>query len=314
MHDTTKQVPADFTHRLVLIDGNHLIHRAFFAVKASLTTSSGEPTNALLGFSSMLLNILEREKPDHMVVTFDEHAPTFRHEVHEEYKGTRTKAPDELYVQIPRIREMVAAFNIPIYTKAGYEADDVMGTLAVQAKKDHLVSFIVTGDMDMLQLVDDHIFVVFPHKGYREPTLFDAEQVYKKYGIRPDQVVDYKALVGDGSDNIKGVFGIGPKGAIQLLQQYHTLDNVFEHLSELPDSVRTKLEKGRDDAFFSRSLAKIVTDAPVIFDEPSARLSQFDFLALDRFFETMEMRSLSRRLKEMDGYRSMATKNQLSLF
>lgn len=301
--------------RLVVIDGNHLIHRAFYAIRAPLKTSSGEQTNAVYGFASMLLNIIEEDRPDYMAMTFDEHGPTFRHEVHEGYKATRSKAPDELYAQIPRIKQMIEAFKMPVFSKAGYEADDMMGTLAVQARKKGITAYIVTGDMDMLQLVNGGVFVVFPHKGYKEPVVYNAEKVHEKYGIHPDQVVDYKALVGDSSDNIKGVGGIGPKGATKLLEQYKTLDGIYEHLNEIKGSTQLKLEKDKESAFFSRHLAEIVTDVPSCHFEPKkAEFEDLDFLGLQRFFEDMEMKSLHRRLKKLIPAGKEMPKEQMAMF
>ena len=151
--------------RLVVIDGNHLIHRAFHAIQSELRTSSGEQTNAVYGFASMLLNIIDAERPDYFVMTFDERAPTFRHDEHEGYKATRAKTPDALYAQIPRIREMVTIARIPMFSQEGFEADDMMGTLAKKAAEKGITTFIITGDMDALQLITPHVYVVFPHKG-----------------------------------------------------------------------------------------------------------------------------------------------------
>lgn len=300
--------------RLVVIDGNHLIHRAFYAIQAPLKTSTGEQTNAIYGFASMLLNIIEEEQPDYIAVTFDEKAPTFRHEVHEEYKATRVKAPDELYAQIPRIREMVKCFNIPVFSKEGYEADDMMGTLAKKAEKEGLSTYLVTGDMDLLQLVNKDTHVVFPHKGYKEPLVYDAEKVHDKYGIHPDQVVDYKALVGDTSDNIKGVEGIGPKGASDLLNKYKTLDGIYDHLSELSENHRNKLIKDQDAAYFARSLAQIVTHVPCDWKKKEAELSELDYLGLQKFFEEMEMKSLQRRLLKLTPPEKQQPENQMTMF
>lgn len=300
--------------KLIIVDGNHLVHRAFYAIRAPLKTSAGEPTNAIYGFASMILNILERDEPDYFIVTFDEHGPTFRHEMHDGYKGTRTKAPDELYAQIPRIKEMLTAFNVDVFSKPQYEADDVMGTLARRAEKMDIESYLVSGDMDLLQLVSDHIFVAFPHKGYKEPIIYDAERVYKKYHIHPDQVTDYKALVGDSSDNIKGVPGIGPKGACKMLADYQHLDNIYEHLDELPAGLRDKMLSGQEDAYFSKSLATIMTDIPIEFKLDSAAIELLDFGGLFRFFDRMEMKSLQNRLRKTIPEDRLADKAQLSLF
>ena len=300
--------------RLVVIDGNHLIHRAYHAIQAPLKTSAGEQTNAIFGFASMLLNIIELERPDYLAMTFDEKAPTFRHEAHEGYKATRAKAPDELYAQIPRIKEMIDSFKIPVYSKEGFEADDMMGTLAHKAIKDGLSVYIVTGDRDLLQLVDPTIHVVFPHKGYREPTVYDAKAVFEKFGVHPDQIVDYKALVGDASDNIDGVQGIGPKGASELLTQYKTLDGIYEHLGDVSEGVRKKLTEGKEAAYFAQSLSKIVTDVPCDFKKEDASTKKLDFLGLQKFFEKMEMRSLQGRLKKFMPAEALQSKEQMSLF
>ncbi|MBN2096725.1 hypothetical protein JW752_05035 [Candidatus Peregrinibacteria bacterium] len=300
--------------RFVVIDGNHLIHRAFYAIQNPLKTSSGEQTNAIYGFASMILNIIEAEKPDYIAMTFDEHAPTFRHEEHEGYKATRVKAPDELYAQIPRIRELVERFHMPMYSKEGFEADDMMGTLSRIAHEKGATSYIVTGDMDALQLVNGGIYVVFPHKGYKEPLVYDREKVIAKYGITPEQVVDYKALMGDASDNIKGVQGIGPKGALQLLNEYKTLDGIYGRLDEIKGGIHDKLEQGREDAYFSQRMARIITDVPCDFDLKSASIKTLDYRGLKQFFEEMEMKSLVRRLEKMVPSDQLASKEQMSLF
>ena len=301
--------------RLVVIDGNHLIHRAFYAIQSPLRTSNGEQTNAIYGFASMVLNIIESEHPDYIAMTFDERAPTFRHEAHDGYKATRKKTPDELHAQVPRIREMVKCFNMPIFSKEGYEADDMMGTLAKKAENEGISTHIVTGDMDMLQLINDNIIVAFPHKGYKEPTFFDAKAVHEKYQIYPDQVVDYKALVGDTSDNIKGVDGIGPKGASNLLAEYKTLDGIYDHLDDIASvNMRNKLVNDRDAAYFAKSLAQIVTDVPCEFNKEDAELGKLDYRALLKFFEEMEMKSLQNRLKKLFPEDRLQPKEQMSLF
>jgi DNA polymerase-1 len=296
--------------RLIVIDGNHLIHRAFHAIQAPLRTSSGEQTNAIYGFASMLLNILELEEPDYIALTFDEKAPTFRHEAHEDYKATRVKAPDELYAQIPRIKEMIEKFKIPIFSKEGFEADDMMGTLATKAKKEGISTHIITGDMDLLQLINPSVYVIFPHKGYREPIVFDAEKVYEKYHIYPDQVADYKALVGDTSDNIKGVEGIGPVGASELLGKYKTLDGIYEHLDEISENMRNKLVADKEAAYFAQSLTRIVTDVPCEFKKEKAATNHLDYNGLLNFFEKMEMKSLYNRLKKL----MPQPENQMTMF
>jgi DNA polymerase I len=299
---------------MIIIDGNHLIHRAFYAIKTPLKTSNGEQANAVYGFASILLNIIDQEKPAYLVLTFDEKGPTFRHEMDEDYKATRTKAPDELYAQIPRIREMVKIANIPIFAREGFEADDLMGTLATKASKHGIASFIVTGDMDALQLVSDDITVVFPHKGYRQAFHYNAIRVFAKYGIRPNQIVDYKALMGDSSDNIKGVEGIGSKYATDLLVKYDTLDGIYKHLDEIPGKLHIKLKSGKEDAYFSQKMARILTDVPCDFNEEKASFDTIDFMALKDFFEKMGMKSLQRRLQKIIPENQLAAHDQMSLF
>jgi DNA polymerase-1 len=247
-------------------------------------------------------------------MTFDEHAPTFRHEMHEEYKGTRQKAPDELYAQIPRIRELVEAFDMPIYSKEGYEADDMLGTLAKEAEEMGMEVYIVTGDMDAMQLITPNVRVAFPHKGYRDPIIFDRQKVREKYGIEPEQVVDYKALMGDSSDNIKGVEGIGPVGAKNLLNKYKTLDGIYEHLDEIKGGLHDKLAAGKENAYFSQKMARIVTDVPNGFKKEDTDLMSLDYLGLDRFLGGLEMKSLRGRLKKITPEKKQQPEAQMALF
>ncbi len=299
----------------VVIDGNHLIHRAFYAIQNPLKTSFGEQTNAIFGFAGMLLNIIEAEKPDYIAMTFDEKAPTFRHKMHAEYKGTRKKAPDELYAQIPRIHELVKIFNMPIYSKEGFEADDMMGTLAKIASEEYgMEVYIVTGDMDAMQLINPSVRVVVPAKGYRDPVVYDRLRVKEKYNIEPDQIVDYKAMMGDSSDNIKGVEGIGAKGASVLLNKYHDLDGVYDHIDEITGGIHKKLVLGKEDAYFSQKMARIVTDVPNDFKKEDAELKGLDYLGLDRFFEEMEMKSLRGRLKKITPNDKQQPEAQMSMF
>jgi DNA polymerase-1 len=212
--------------KLILIDGNAIMHRAYHAIPP-FKTSKGELINAVYGFASMLLNILNNEKPDYIAVSFDTKAKTFRHEEYVEYKATRTKAPDDFYAQIPRIKELVRTFEIPIYEIDGFEADDVLGTLSVQADKNpDLMTYIVTGDRDTFQLVTDKVNILSPIKGFQQSELFTPQKVFEKYGLKPSQIADMKGLQGDNSDNIKGVNGIGPKTANTLLDKFRSIENL----------------------------------------------------------------------------------------
>ncbi len=292
--------------KLFLIDGNAIIHRAFHALP-NFTTSKGELINAVYGFSSMLLNIINNQKPEYIAVSFDRAAETFRHKEFAEYKATRVPAPDELYAQIPRVKQVVEAFNIPIYEIDGFEADDVLGTLAKQATKattpsPELHTYIVTGDMDTLQLVTDRTSIFAPHKGFQESIIYTPTNVLAKYGLTPSQIVDYKALKGDPSDNIPGVYGIGDKTAVQLLQKYKTLDGIYEHLNEIPGALHEKLAKDRDKAYLSQHLAQIVTDVPVKLDIDDCSTHKFNEEKLISLFKELEFTSLLAKLQKFNDH------------
>lgn len=249
--------------KLVLLDGNALIHRAYHALPP-LTTPTGEPAGAVYGFAMTLLSVLEKFKPDYIAASFDLAGPTFRDEMYAEYKATRTKAPDDLYEQIPRVKDVVRAFNIPIYENAGFEADDCVGTIARQAEAEGIEAIIVTGDNDALQLVSPLVKVFSIRKGIKDLVLYDREAVIAKYGFPPEAIPDYKGLAGDASDNIPGVAGIGAKTATDLLQAHGSLEAIYEHLSDVKESVRKKLEADKESAFFSKDLGTIRTDVPEI--------------------------------------------------
>jgi len=288
--------------KLVVIDGNAIIHRSFHALPP-LMTKSGELVNAVYGFASTLLSVIERFQPDYIIATFDLPAPTFRHEEYAEYKATRTKAPDELYAQIDRVKELVRAFNIPIYEKEGFEADDVIGTIVTQSEKLglDLENIIVTGDLDTLQLVTDKTKVYALRRGITDTVLYGAPEVIERFGLRPNQMIEYKSLRGDASDNIPGVKGIGEKTATTLLQKYTTLEGVYENIAEIKGAVKDKLEKDKAQAFKSKWLATIVLDAPVTLDLEKAVTHEFDRQAIVKFFQEMNFFSLIKRLPGSDA-------------
>jgi DNA polymerase-1 len=296
----TKLMPQSI-HKLLLIDGHALAYRMFYALPVEqFTTKEGEPTNATYGFTRTLLEqILAPQPPRYLAVTFDL-GGTFRDALYEEYKGTRAKMPDELSLQIERIKQVVRTLNIPIWEMEGYEADDLLGTVARQAKDLAVPTHIITGDRDLLQLVDENTMVELPPAGkfQREPQKFDAAAVVAKYQFQPLQIVDFKALVGDTSDNIPGVKGIGEKTATRLLQQYGTLDGIYEHLDELKKGEREKLEAERETAYLSYKLALIVRDAPITLDLEACLTHDFDAGPVLELFRELEFRSMSRMLAE----------------
>jgi len=282
-------------NKLVLVDGHSLAYRAFFALPEGIRTSQGEQTNAVYGFASMLLSVLRDEKPTHMAVTFDK-GTTFRHEVYPEYKAHRAKMPDEMRCQMDRVRQVVEAMGLPMYELEGYEADDLLGTLSMQAGEQGIDTLIVTGDADMLQLVDERIKVLTSRRRFSDTVVYDAEGVRARYGLEPTQLADYKALVGDRSDNIPGVTGVGEKTATKLLQEHRALEGVYEHLDGVQPRFRIKLEEGQELAYLSRRLATIVRDAPVELDLEACRVRGLDNSALVALFRELEFRSLAERL------------------
>ena len=282
---------------LVLIDGHALFHRSFHAFPEEMSTGAGEPTNAVFGFTRMLLDMLRMIKPDYMAVTFDRPTPTFRHTAYKPYKAHRPSLPDSMRAQFPRVREVVQAFNMPIYELDGFEADDLLGTLSQQATGRSVHTVIVTGDMDTLQLVDDWVRVTFarsPRRGEFE--YFDLAAVEARYGFEPPRLVDYKALVGDTSDNIPGVPGIGQKTATKLIEQYGTLEDILAHVDELPARQKATIGEYAEQARHSKFLATIVCDAPVTLDLESARALRYDPEKVLRLFRELEFHSLVDRL------------------
>jgi DNA polymerase-1 len=299
--------------KLVLIDGHSLAYRAFHALPADMKTSQGELTNAVYGFTSMLLNVLRDEEPTHIAVTFDK-GLTFRHEVYADYKAHRAKMPDEMRVQMDRIRQVVETMEIPVFEQEGYEADDLLGTLARQAGEQGVDTLIVTGDTDLLQLADERTRVLTSRWRFSDTVIYDVEGVRQKYGLTPSQLADYKGIVGDKSDNIPGVRGVGEKTATKLLQQYDTLEGVYAHLDEVQSRFRSKLEEGKDTAFLSRRLGIIICDAPIQLDLNACRVRSFDRKPVMDLFRELEFRSLAERLMEPEPSKPAGVPHQLSLF
>jgi len=306
---------------LYLIDGHALAYRMYFALSAGGSnqrwqTSKGEPTAGTYGFARELMRIMEQEKPEYMAVAFDT-GKTFRHEMFSEYKATRAKMPEDLRPQIERIREMVDIFNLPRLEMEGYEADDVLGSVARVAAEEGLGVKIITGDRDLLQLVNKRtaVYVAGDDKTY----ITDEDVAKSKFGVPPQQVVDYKAIVGDKSDNIPGIPGVGEKTALRLLEQYGTLNEIYAHLDEVEKRWRTKLEEGRESAYMSRDLAEIHTDLPIKLDLEHARADQFDPTALEAFFTELEFRTLIKKVAELSGQAPVSApaskpSGQMSLF
>lgn len=293
-----------FMKKFVVIDGNAILHRAWHALPPTLMTPDGTMVNAVYGFTSILLKVIGDLKPDYMAVAWDTKAKTFRTEMYEQYKATRKEKEQELYDQIPLIQELVTAFRVPNLMKDGFEADDVLGTLAKLGKEHgNTQTIIVTGDKDTMQLIDDRTSVLTPKNGISETMIYDADAVRARYGLTPEQMVDYKALVGDPSDNIKGVKGIGEKSATSLLAKYQTLDHLYASIEAgetegIKPAQLKKLIEGKKDAYLAQELSRIVCDVPVKFAFEDAVFGSFEIKDVAAVMQKFGFKSLLSRLPQ----------------
>ena len=290
------------TERLMLLDGYGLVYRGYFALPP-LTTSKGELVNGVFGFASIMLRGIQDLQPDYLAVSFDLPGPTFRHEQYAEYKATRVRMPDDLRDQFPKVREVVKALRIPVYEQQGYEADDVIGTITKELDaNDDLETTIVTVDLDMLQLVTPRVRLMTTRSGVENTVIYDVAKIDERFGLRPDQMIDYKALKGDPTDNIPGVPGVGEKTAAKLIREFGTLDELLARLDDVtPAKLGDKLREHRDQILLGRDLSTIVRDLPLEFDLSAARLRDYDRDTVVRLFREYEFRTLIERLPAMEG-------------
>ena len=302
--------------RLVLIDGNSLLHRAYHALPKTLTTSEGQVVNAVYGFARMLFKVIKDLEPSYLAVAFDVKGPTFRHLEYEKYKEGRPEMEEELVSQLPLVKELLEDLEVPVYEAQGFEGEDIIASLKSQIPnpksqtnpkskisniKPDVDTVIVTGDRDALQLVNERTKVYAPLKGLSDPVIYDAKEVEARYGLRPDQIVDYKALRGDPSDNIPGVPGVGEKTAVDLLQKYETLAGVFEHLDDLTERQKKLLRGQKEQAELSKRLATITTDAPVVLDLEKCEVKDFKSEKALGALKKLQFRSLVKELEEGAG-------------
>lgn len=283
--------------KLILIDGNALLHRAYHAMPG-LTNTNGEPVGAVYGFFAMFLNLLNDHKPSHIVVAFDRSKPTVRQSMFAGYHEHRPPMDGDLTTQIKLIDELLEDANVTIVSSEGYEGDDIIGTFAKQAvaMDPEIEVMIVTGDRDLLQLVTDRVKVLMTITGITKTKLFDEDAVEEKYGVKPTQFVDYKALIGDPSDGYPGITGIGPKTAASLLQEFGTFEDLYMHLSEVPEKTALKLATDAEQGALAKKLAEIITDAPVHLHLDECKVSDIDLAALREEFEKHNFNSLLKRL------------------
>ncbi|MBT4510664.1 MAG: DNA polymerase I, partial [Chloroflexi bacterium] len=283
---------------LLLFDGHALIHRAFHAL-SGLSTKGGQPIGAVYGFTSMVLKTLDEFKPSYCAVSFDSAAPTFRHVQFAEYKAHRPKAPDELISQFGLVRELVQTLNIPAFEIDGYEADDILGTLCTQAETLDINTIIVTGDTDILQLASPNVRILLPRprRPFSDTQLYDEAAVQERYGLKPKQLTDLKGLMGDSSDNVPGVPGIGEKTASKLLKEFNTIEEIYQQLDKVtPPKLREKLQTNEEAARQSKELVTIVTDVPLSLDLPACHIHDYDREKVVELFRTLEFYSLLDKL------------------
>lgn len=304
------------TQVLLLIDGNSIFHRAYHALPP-LSDKTGENANAVFGFSNMLLKAIGEVKPDFIACAFDTKAPTFRHVEFEKYKAQRPAPPPDLYPQLPKVKKVLDAFGIKYFEKEGYEADDILATIASRAvngsslmvygkekkktpmndKQSTINVVILSSDRDVLQLVDGNIKVQMPGWNIKETSLYGAKEVKEKYGLEPHQMVDYKSLIGDPSDNVPGVAGIGPKTASQILAEFHTLEGLYENLGQLTETTRTKLEAGKEIALAAKRLVELDRNVDVVIKSEELKFEP-DWGKVRKEYEQLGFKSIAAKIPQ----------------
>ncbi len=292
--------------RLLIIDSNALLHRAFHALPP-LTTKKGEQTGAIYGFLLILFRAIKDLNPDYIVACFDVAAPTFRHQKFEGYKAKRPKTPEEIKAQLPKIKEVLKVFEVPIFEKEGFEADDLIATISTRAEKENnqLETYILSGDFDTLQLVDKNTKVYTMGKGIKETVVYDEEKILSRFGIKPEQMVDFKALTGDPSDNISGVPGVGKKTAADLLKNYGSLDNLYQKIEKNEANIKPRIKetllKNKTQAFFAKMLVEVEKDVDINFNIKECQFGNFNQKKVENILSEFEFHSLIDRLSSLQS-------------
>ena len=303
-----------YKNKYLLVDGMAMVFRGFYAIPR-LTSADGKPTNAVYGFFLILINLIKQIQPTHIVICFDRHEVTKRKEEYTEYKATRTKAPDELYQQIPYIKEGIAAFNFNLIEKVGYEADDLLATIACEKAVPDTINIIYTGDLDLLQLADHYVKILTPHN-QKQGILMGSKEVQEKYGFTPDQIPDYKGLHGDPSDNLPGVKGIGSKTATKLLAEYKTLENIYAYLNDLTPKMREKFEEHKEMAFMCKKMATLHTNLSYETPKTNFEVQHIDLTKGTEFLNNYSLRTLATKIPELQSLLKIENQDpsQLDLF
>lgn len=301
----------------MVIDGSAIIHRAYHAMPP-FTTSDGKPTGAVHGFFSMLLKLIQEIKPAYLAIAFDRAKPTFRQQLFVGYHANRPKAPSDLGEQFQIVRDILSIGKIPIYEIDGFEADDVIGTInsIVNTNHKNCIVYIVTGDRDLLQLLDQDTKILMPVKGISQVMMFDRARVKLKYGVDPEQIIDYKALIGDASDNYPGVAGVGPKTAANLLAKYGSFERIYKHISDIEKEnpkLALKLAEGAEQASLAKKLATIDCDTPFVFEFEKCGFEKISKKSLTAAFQEYELKTLSKRLVEIWENLNQEKKSQMKL-
>lgn len=278
--------------KVALVDGSSYIYRAFYALPP-LKSPDGKPTGAIYGFIRMLSKLINDINPDYIAVIFDKAGKTFRHKEYKEYKATRKETPDELKIQIPEIKKIIRLFGIKVLEKEGYEADDIIATLAKKAKDKNYQVYIITPDKDMMQLVNKNVFVFNPVS----EKLFDKEAIKEKYGVYPEQFIDYLSIIGDNIDNIQGVKGVGPKTASKLLNEYKNLEGIFENLDNLREKLKNAFLEAKESLKINRFLIKLDDNTPLDIDIKDLEKEKTNWEDLIKEFETLGFKSLLKEIK-----------------
>ena len=294
------------SHKVLLLDGHSLAYRAFFALPDTLVTSSGQVTNAVYGFTAMLLKLLADERPQGVVVCFDKGAPQFRLDRYKEYKAGRAATPDLFKQQLPLIREVLGSLRIPTVELEGYEADDLLATLTKHAREEGCEVILVTGDRDILQLVRDGVAVIMTRRGISDVIRYDAPTVVERYGVTPEQWIDFVALKGETSDNLPGVPGVGDKTAAQLINKYGDIEQVIAHAGELTPKLREAIAKHAEQVRINKELGHLLDDVKLDLDPARLRLEAWDEEAVRNLFLSLEFRTLHERLKEIKFHSATA--------
>jgi len=284
--------------KIFLIDGSALYYRSYFAfIRNPLINSKGENTSATFGFLSSMVKLIEDEKPEYLAVVFDTKEPTFRHDIYPEYKATREKMPEEMAAQYPRLVDTLEKLNFVILQKEGYEADDIIGTISKRFARQDKDVYIVSGDKDMAQLVNDHVFLYSPGKSNQPPEILDRKGVIEKLGIEPEQIIDWLALMGDKSDNIPGIPKVGEKTAVNILKEYESVNNLYDNIDSFKEgAIKQNLIQYKDQTEISKKLAQIDLDVPIDISIDNLKFSLWDMQVMDQTMKELEFRRLYNRM------------------